>query len=385
MALRQRRSGAVACPRASLGLLVVCLVAVAGAVLVPTSSAAGTPMTVQVVVENPDYEILAVDPSGMTYGLSVSSDNGIWRSDDHGSTWAQVLSLPSNQHVKNISALASGTLLAHVDTGEMTRVPLVRPGGHLDAGAGAAAGLADLLHHVDVALHHGGRRLHLARHLQHGPEPAVPELHLPLGRRRGHVVDREHDDDTPAYPRSALQRRQALRLLRGLIRRRDLGVVGQRSHAQPLCTDYACVTIDAAFDPANTFMLFGNDNYVSQNRIVKVALSDGTLTPIMDIPYDSFSTLRLGASTYLVGTTHESGVPIVDPDLHLFASVDGGDSFQDVFQRPIAFPDGRSDLRVQFSYPNGDFPIQVAGYGTIVGRLVPSGTPRCRSIRVCRR
>ena len=144
---------------------------------------------------------------------------------------------------------------------------------------------------------------------------------------------------------------------------------------QPLCTDYACVTIDAAFDPANTFMLFGNDNYVSQNRIVKVALSDGTLTPIMDIPYDSFSTLGLGASTYLVGTTHESGVPIVDPDLHLFASVDGGDSFQDVFQRPIAFPDGRSDLRVQFSYPNGDFPIQVAGYGTIVGRLVPSGTP----------
>ena len=143
---------------------------------------------------------------------------------------------------------------------------------------------------------------------------------------------------------------------------------------QPLCTDYACVTIDAAFDPANTFLLFGNDNYVSQNRIVKVALSDGTLTPILDIPYDSFSTLRLDASTYLVGTTHESGVPIVDPDLHLFASVDGGDSFQDVFQRPIAFPDGRSDLRVQFSYPNGDFPIQVAGYGTIVGRLVPSGT-----------
>ena len=76
--------GAVACPRASLGLLVVCLAAVAGAVLVPTSSAAGTPMTVQVVVENPDYEILAVDPSGMTYGLSVSDDNGIWRSDDHG-------------------------------------------------------------------------------------------------------------------------------------------------------------------------------------------------------------------------------------------------------------------------------------------------------------
>ena len=40
----------------------------------------------------------------------------------------------------------------------------------------------------------------------------------------------------------------------------------------------------------------------------------------------------------LVGTTHESGVPIVHPDLDLFASVDGGDSFQDVFQQADRVP-----------------------------------------------
>ena len=77
---------------------------------------------------------------------------------------------------------------------------------------------------------------------------------------------------------------------------------------QPLCTAYACITIDAAFDPAGAFMLFGQDNYTSQNRIVKVALSTGVLTPIADIPYDSFSSIRLDATTYSVRTTHEGGV-----------------------------------------------------------------------------
>ena len=69
--------------RVWLGVLVACLSFVAGTVLVaeavlaPSSAAAGAPMTVQVVVENPDYEILAVDPSGTTYG-----DAGVGRQRD---------------------------------------------------------------------------------------------------------------------------------------------------------------------------------------------------------------------------------------------------------------------------------------------------------------
>ena len=92
-------------------------------------------MTVQVVVQNPDFDILAVDPSGATYGVSASADNGIWKSADKGATWTQVLTLPSNQHVRFISALASGTLLAHVNTGQLDGVPVVRSGGELDTGA----------------------------------------------------------------------------------------------------------------------------------------------------------------------------------------------------------------------------------------------------------
>ena len=59
----------------------------------------------QVVVENPDYSILAVDSTGMTYSLAVSNDNEIWRSPDHGVTWTKVLTLPSAPHVVAISAL----------------------------------------------------------------------------------------------------------------------------------------------------------------------------------------------------------------------------------------------------------------------------------------
>ena len=107
--------------RPLLGVLVVGLVSLVGAaVFAPESSAAGPAVAVEVVVDNPSYSILAVDSTGMTYGLSVANENEIWRSADHGVTWSKVLTLPTNQHVKAISALASGTVLAHVDTGAMT-------------------------------------------------------------------------------------------------------------------------------------------------------------------------------------------------------------------------------------------------------------------------
>ena len=82
-----RRLGAAVSRRVLLGVLVMGLASVAGAVLVEGSAAAGGPVTVQVVVENPNFEILAVDPSGMTYGRLASADNGIWNSSDKGLTW----------------------------------------------------------------------------------------------------------------------------------------------------------------------------------------------------------------------------------------------------------------------------------------------------------
>ena len=106
-----------------------------------------------------------------------------------------------------------------------------------------------------------------------------------------------------------------------------------------------------------------------------MSLATGDRTNVLDLPYDSFSTYRLNATTYLVGTTHEGPVvPKVDPNLHLYISTDGADSFVDAFQSPILDDSIRTDLMVQSSYPNGDFPIQVDGMGTIIARLVTAPT-----------
>ena len=53
---------------------------------------------------------------------------------------------------------------------------------------------------------------------------------------------------------------------------------------EPLCTEYACVAIDAAFDPAGHLHALRQDNFTLQNRIVKVALSDGALTVFRTSP-----------------------------------------------------------------------------------------------------
>jgi Bacterial Ig domain len=78
------------------------------------------------------------------------------------------------------------------------------------------------------------------------------------------------------------------------------------------------------------------------------------------------------AGVSLVGETHEPQGTIFQPgdsNLHLFASDDGGHTFTDVFQRPYRTTTGYERLAVQFSYPNGDFPIQISGYGTIVAHI----------------
>ena len=74
--------------------------------------------------------------------------------------------------------------------------------------------------------------------------------------------------------------------------------------------------------------------------------------------------------------THEpqGAYPAGDTNLHLYPSGDNGRTFSDVYQIPWQSPSGYFELRVQFAYPSGDFPIQVTGCGTIVARLT-AGTP----------
>jgi hypothetical protein len=76
---------------------------------------------------------------------------------------------------------------------------------------------------------------------------------------------------------------------------------------------------------------------------------------------------------WIVGATHEPvGLyPSGDTTVHLYASDDDGQTWASAFQRPFQNPLGYVAATVQFAYPDGDFPIQIIGYGTLVGKLAP--------------
>ena len=46
--------------------------------------------TASIVASNPNYEMLAVDPSGEAWGTPTTARNQLWKSGDEGGTWTQV-------------------------------------------------------------------------------------------------------------------------------------------------------------------------------------------------------------------------------------------------------------------------------------------------------
>jgi len=331
-------------------------------------------VSVQVISANPDVFLDAVDPSGNAYGTPVSNDHDVMRSRDEGQTWTLVYSFPSTYKLWFISALSSGTLLASVDTGSWTiwrstdegaswtkvlslpvtpvfyrmLTPHSIAEGHgyvwigtYNTGSGATTNFiyrsaddGQTWSVVNTTSTH--RHIHGL-----GFDPANGKLYVLFGDSDGDGIWVSADD----------------------------GVT-----LAPLCTSYACVAIDIAFDPSGSYAVFGQDHYGSARYIEKLDLATGTPTTVGDLPYTSFSALRIGG-TYLIGTTRESGESTPDPNLHLFASADGAATFSDVLQEPIAYPSGDDNLRVQFVFPNGDVAIQVGGYGTIVGRIAAGAAP----------
>jgi hypothetical protein len=138
---------------------------------------------------------------------------------------------------------------------------------------------------------------------------------------------------------------------------------------QTVCTGKRCSAIDISFTGSG-FAVFGQDTPYGGGQIQRLRLADGTTTPVQPIPGPSSSALNLNG-TYLLGVSREPNrsYPANDPNVHLYGSEDGGLTFSEFFAIPWQEPNTYVDLLVQYAYPNGDFPIQVTGYGTIVGRL----------------
>ena len=148
----------------------------------------------------------------------------------------------------------------------------------------------------------------------------------------------------------------------------------------PLCTGDQCLAVDMAFDPSG-FALFGQDIPYGTSNIQRVDLATGAVSTIMRLPGISYSTLRLPGGVWLIGTTHGPGTAYVpgDLDVHLFASIDGGKTFSDVYDTPYAAASNSFALKVQFAYPNGDFPIQATGGGTVVAHIDDPSPPTTTS------
>ena len=335
--------------------------------LFPSAPAASAEPSLQVMVTNPSYDLLAVDGSGVAYGSPVGATNEVWRSEDEGRTWTQRSTFPGNYTVFYITPLASGTLLAAVDSGEwelfrstdggttwtdvltlpitpcfystLTAHSVTEGDGFVFAGTynlcPEAPNTNFIYRSADdgqsfSAIHTSTDRRHI-----HGVrfDPATHALFALYGDTNG-AIERSLDD----------------------------GVTWT-----PFCTTHDhCVAIDMAL--GDGFGIYGTDTPSQQNGIERIDLATGATERLLDLPRVSYSALGVGSGRYLVGTTYEAGAAIGDGMVHLYASNDGGQSFADVYSVPIT-GDHAVRLQTQFSFPNGDFPIQISDGGTIVAHL----------------
>ena len=352
------------------------LLVLAAAVAVSAGAATSTPY-VQVVFENPDYGTLAVGRDGAAYGTrrdgTTISSYRLYRSVDEGRTWSARYDFPATSRLKGMSALSSGTLLAHIvntdeylyrssDGGASWQPVLHFP---LLYGVLTAHSVADDGSHAYVAsyntLNASSHTNWVWRSDDDGRTWSVVRETTSHRHAHGVQVDPASGAVYVAYGDSASQA--------AIERSRDRGDTWET-----LCTGTACLAVDLSF--GNGFAVFGTDQPSGGASIRRVDLANGVSTKVRDIPGASYASFRIG-DAFLVGTTREpnGAWPANDPDVHLYLSFDGAQTFVDGFQIPWRNPSGYIELRVQFAYPNGDFPIQVSGYGTIVARLVGSSPP----------
>jgi hypothetical protein len=352
--------------------LALAAVAFPASAQVPLSSsgrlAPAVPPRLKIVVQNRKFSLLGVDHRGMAYGTSLSDDRRLYRSRNEGRTWIPIYRFPARVYL--LSVLRDNTLIAHVVPTTTHITSLFRSGDHgrtwkkvfqFAPGYGTLTShsITDDGHYAYVASYNrlgGGinRTTWVWRSADDGRNWSV--IHQTTEHAHAHFVQADpytgdvyvgygDSDAVAALERSADQGRTW----------------------QAVCQGHACRGVDIAFDPSG-FAVWGEDQL--KPSIMRFDLRNHTLTQETALPGASYSTFRLSRLIWLVGVAHEPA-PGADPNVHLFASNDGGQSFAEVFRRPALQQTAYVLLRVQFAFPNHDFPIQINTYGTIVARLVP--------------
>ena len=298
----------------------------------------------------------------------------LYRTLDEGRTWAPLHDFPTNSHVKGLSVLPSGTLLAHLvyddeylyrsSDGGQTWTPVLHYPllyGVLTAHSVTSDGTYAYVVSYNNFSGDGPFTNWVWRSADDGQTWSI--VYTTSAYRHGHAVQVNpytgdvyvlwgDKEDVAAIERSTDH--------------------GQTWHK--VCTTVLCVGVDIAFSPQG-FAVFGRDSPFGPGAIQRLDLASGVSTTVASMAGTSFSAFR-HQGVFLIGNTHEpqANYPANDPNLHLYASADEGLTFNDVFQIPWQYPNGYIELRVQYAYPSGDFPIQVTGYGTIVAKLTGVGS-----------
>ena len=339
---------------------------------------AGPVVPFRIVLTNPDYATLAVDHRGVAYGVAETGATSLYRlysSTDEGQTWTAVADFPSCSRVTDLSVLSDDTLLAHVNN--CANVAIYRSADH---GATWKAVFTfpqpdDYRTLTPHSITDDGQAVYIGSYntLDSSNHENWVWRSLDDGQTWQVVLDtttHRHIHFVQADPTTRwVYVGYGDESVAEIDVTRDQGATWS-----PLCTGDQCLAVDIAFDPSG-FAIFGQDLPYGSDNIQRVNLATGTVSTIMPLPGISYSSMRLPGGVWLIGTTHGPGTAYVpgDLDVHLFASIDNGQTFSDVYDTPYDPNDCCYALKVQFAYPNGDFPIQVGG-GTLVAHIDTSSS-----------
>jgi hypothetical protein len=326
-----------------------------------------------IVLTNDAYSTLAVDHRGIAYGTARSGSTSLYRlyaSADEGQTWSPIADFPSCSRLTDISVLTDDTLLAHVNN--CSNVTIYRSVDHGVTWSPAFTFPQPVAY----------RTLTPHSITDDGQSVYIGSYNTLDDTQHENFVWRSDDDGQTWQVVSDTTTHRHIHFVQAdptthwvYVGYGDAGVAeidvtrDRGATWSPLCVGDACLAVDMAFDPSG-FAIFGQDVPYGSDSIQRVDLTTGFVSTIMRLPGISYSTLRLRDGVWLVGTTFGAGTAYVpgDLDVHLFASIDGGHTFTDVYDTPYLDTNSYA-LKVQFSYPSGDFPIQTSGGGTVVARI----------------
>lgn len=294
--------------------------------------------TIEIVQENPDFDMIAVDGDGVAYGKPMSGPDHsrrLYRSDDEGVTWSFVHQFPNL--VTAVSVTTTDVLFAHVsgptfdlyrsdDHGLSWRRVFSFPTGYRSLTADSVSDITTSAGHFifvgSYTAQLGRKENWIWRSSDDGRTWSV--VHTTDYMRHIHFI--QGDPYTGAVYAGSGDGETQSAILRSL----DVGETWER-----VCSGYHCTAVDIAFRPDGT-LVFGQDVLPpSPAAIKRLDPNSGVMTHVAPLPGPSYSALALDGTTFLVGHTHEPNL-VDDGSVHLFASDDGGSSFVDAFARPYS-------------------------------------------------